>query len=97
MTVSSLEASQVKNLGIVAIVVVVLLGLLIARLVSKLIIRVVVLVVAVALAVVVYNQRSSVEDAATNARKQCDISFFGIHVTPSDPTIKAKCKQQLNK
>jgi uncharacterized membrane protein len=96
-TVSSLETTQAKNVGIVAIVVIVLIGLLIARFVTKVIVRVIVLIVAVALAFVVYNQRSQVEDAASNAAKKCDVTFFGVHVTPSDPDIKRQCQKLTNK
>jgi O-antigen ligase len=90
---SSLQSSQVKNAGIVAIVIIVVIGLVIARLVTKVVTRVVVLVVAVVLAFAVYNQREHVKDAASSAAKNCDVTFFGVHVTPSDPAVKRECQK----
>jgi uncharacterized membrane protein len=89
----ALDSSQVQNLGLGAIVVIVLLGLLLARLVTKMITRVIVLVLAVVLAVVVYQQRDRVADAVADAGKRCEATFFGVHVQPDDPTIRKACEQ----
>ncbi len=89
----ALDSNQVQNLGLGAIVVIVLLGLLIARLVTKMITRVIVLVLAVVLAVVVYQQRDRVSNAISDAGKRCEATFFGIHVQPDDPTIRKACER----
>ncbi|MCW2542159.1 MAG: hypothetical protein JWN95_3884 [Frankiales bacterium] len=94
---TALDTSQVKSLGIVAIVVIVLIGLLIARLVTKIITRIIVLVVMVLLAGGLYQQRDRVTAAADDAKKSCDITFFGVHVTPSNPDIKKECIKIANK
>ncbi|MEO6703082.1 MAG: hypothetical protein ABI140_06930 [Jatrophihabitantaceae bacterium] len=86
---SAIDTSQVKNLGIAAIVVIVLIGAVISALITKLAIRVVVLVVAVVLAVVVYQQRDRVASAA----RSCDATFFGVHIQPHDPDVRKACKQ----
>jgi hypothetical protein len=91
--VTALDTSQVKNLSIVAIAAVVLIGLLIARLVTKVVTRIIVLVVVVVLGFALYNQRAKVVDAADEAAKKCEATFFGIHVQPSDENIKKACAE----
>ncbi|HEY0166387.1 MAG TPA: hypothetical protein VGB75_05025 [Jatrophihabitans sp.] len=92
-TVGALDSSQVQNVGLGAIVVIVLLGLLLARMVTKMITRVVVLLVAVVLAVVIYQQRDRVATAVADAGKRCEATFFGVHVQPDDPTVRKACDQ----
>jgi hypothetical protein len=89
--VLALDTSQVKNLSVVAIVAVVVVGLLIAWLVSKVVTRVIVLVLTLVLGFALYNQRARVVDEANKIAKRCDATFFGIHVQPSDPTVKKAC------
>ena len=91
--VGALDSSQVQNVGLGAIVVIVLLGLLLARMVAKTITRVIVLVVAVVLAVVVYQQRDRVASAVSDAGKRCEATFFGVHVEPDDPVTRKACEQ----
>jgi len=88
---ADLDTDQVKTIGIVAIVAIVVLGLLIARLVTKVVVRVAVLIVMVVLGLAVYQQRDKVTDAANDALKKCDVTFFGIHVHPDDANIKKAC------
>jgi hypothetical protein len=90
--VGALDTSQVQNVGLGAIVVIVLLGLLLARLVTKMITRVVVLLVAVVLAVVIYQQRDRVSSAVADAGKRCQATFFGVHVQPDNPTVRKACE-----
>ncbi|HEX8094112.1 hypothetical protein [Jatrophihabitans sp.] len=91
--VDALDSSQVQNVGLGAIVVIVLLGLLLARLVTKMVTRVIVLVLAVVLAVVVYQQRDRVASAVADTGKRCDATFFGVHVQPDDPVVRKACEQ----
>lgn len=92
LQVNAIDTSQVKNIGIVTIVVIVLLGLLIARLVTKLAIRFVVILVAIVLAVVVYQQRDQVAAAAT----KCNATFFGVHVEPHNAQLRKACQEAAN-
>jgi uncharacterized membrane protein YoaK (UPF0700 family) len=87
--VAAIDTSQVKNLGIAAIVVIVLIAAVISALIAKLAVRVVVLVVAVLLAVVVYQQRDRVSSAA----RSCDATFFGVHIQPHDPDVRKACQE----
>jgi len=91
--VGALDSSQVQNVGLGAIVVIILLGLLLARLVTKMVTRVIVLVLAVVLAVVIYQQRDRVASAVADAGKRCDATFFGVHVQPDDPVVRKACEQ----
>jgi hypothetical protein len=91
--IDALDSSQVRNVGLGAIVVIVLLGLLLARLVTKMITRVIVLLVAVVLAVVIYQQRDRVATAVADTGKRCEATFFGVHVQPDDPTVRKACEQ----
>jgi hypothetical protein len=90
--VRALDTSQVKNLSLVAIAGVVVIGLLIAWLVSKVVARIIVLVLTLVLGFALYNQRAKVIDEADKVAKRCGATFFGVHVQPSDPTIKKACE-----
>jgi hypothetical protein len=89
----ALDTDQAKNLAIGLVVVILVAGVLVNFVVGHIIARVVVLAMAIALAVVVWTQRSDIESAAKN----CDASFLGVHLTPSDPTLKAHCQQVTNR
>lgn len=95
--VTALDTSQVRSVGILTIVLLVLIGLAIARFVTKLITRLVVLLVVLVLAIAVYQQRDRVATAAGNAAKRCDATFFGIHVQPHDPVARKACEQAAKK
>lgn len=92
MSAAALDTDQAKTIGIVAIVAVVALGLLVSVIVTKIITRLVALVLAVVLGFVIWTQRADIESAA----KKCDATFFGVHLTPSNPTLKARCQQLGN-
>ena len=97
MTAEALTVDGAKNLAIGIAVVVLVAGVLITAVISAIIGRIITLVVAVVLAVVVYTQRSSIENDAKNAAKRCDVSFFGVHLTPSNAQVKQACQNATNK
>ncbi|MDQ1733169.1 MAG: hypothetical protein QOK10_3328 [Pseudonocardiales bacterium] len=88
---SALDTSQVKGLGLGAIIVILLIGLALAYFVTKIVTKIIVLAIVVVLAFGLYNQRAKVLDALDKQAKQCDVTFFGVHVQPSDPNIKKAC------
>ena len=90
---TALDTDQAKTVGIAVVVGLVLVGAIISLIISAIIGRIIVLVVVIALAIVVWNQRSDIESAA----KKCDATFFGVHLTPSNPQIKKACEQQAAK
>jgi hypothetical protein len=89
----ALDTDQAKTLGIGIVVALLVAAVLINLVVAKVITRIIVLVVFVALAAVVWTQRGNIQSAAKN----CDATFLGVHLTPSDPTLKAHCEQVTNR
>lgn len=94
---AALTTHQVTGLGIGVIAVIVVLGLVAAVIVTKLLVRLLVVVVVVALAVVVWTQRSAVVDAAGDAAKRCDATFFGIHIEPDNSRLREACQDITNR
>jgi undecaprenyl pyrophosphate phosphatase UppP len=94
MVSHALDAGQVKNLAIGAIVVVVVVGLILGLVISALIGRLIVLVVVVVLGVLLWTQRSEVEKRV----KDCNtnVSFFGYHVSLSQ-SDQQRCQQVVNR
>ncbi|MHA3704915.1 hypothetical protein ACXR2U_22305 [Jatrophihabitans sp. YIM 134969] len=91
MTDLAITTDQITGVGIGTIAVVVVIGLIIALVVTKVVVKVIVALLVVALAVVVWTQRTAVTDAAKDAAKRCDASFFGIHVEPSNDDVRRAC------
>ncbi|MDQ1749612.1 MAG: hypothetical protein QOE71_668 [Pseudonocardiales bacterium] len=91
--VVALDTSQVKSLGLGAIIVIVLVGLAIAYFVTKVVTKIITIVLVVILGFALYNQRQKVLDAIDQTAKKCDVTFFGIHVQPSDANIKKACAE----
>jgi disulfide bond formation protein DsbB len=92
MTVLALDTSQANNVGIATIAAVILIGLLLVVLISKLVVRAIVVVLMVILAVVAYQQRHQLQHDA----RSCDATFFGVHITPHDQSVKQRCLEITN-
>jgi hypothetical protein len=90
---AALQTSQVRNLSLVGIAAVVVIGLVLAYAVTRIVSRIIVLAVVVVLAFALYSQRAKVIAAADKAATRCEATFFGIHVQPSDPTVKRACAE----
>ena len=90
----ALDAGQVKNLALGAIVAVVVVGLVLGLLISALVGRLIVLVVVVVLGVLLWTQRSEVEKRVKDCNS--NVSFFGYHVALS-PSDQQKCAQVVNR
>jgi hypothetical protein len=90
---NALDTSQVRNLGLGSIAVVVLVGLLIAYFVTRVVTKIIVLAIVVVLGLGLYQQRARVLAAIDKTAKNCNVTFFGVHVQPSDPTIKQACAE----
>ncbi|UQX88344.1 hypothetical protein M6D93_18985 [Jatrophihabitans telluris] len=87
----ALDTSQVKTYGLGAILVVVLIGLLVSFVVTKIVTKIVTIVVMVVLAFVLWGQRQHVVDSLDKHAKNCDATFFGVHVKASNDAVKAAC------
>jgi len=90
---AALDTDQAKTIGIVTIVALLLIGVVLGFVITAIVGRIVVVVVVVALGALVWTQRASIEDHV----KKCDAKFLGIHLTPSDPSIKAQCQKLTNR
>ncbi len=87
-----MDTDQAKTASIVVIIALIVVGALISALITKLIVRVITIVVVLGLALFVYTQRSEIQDAA----KKCDATVLGVHLTPSNPDVKARCQNLSN-
>ncbi|MDQ6848907.1 MAG: hypothetical protein M3070_02760 [Actinomycetota bacterium] len=89
-TVEALQSDDVTKVGVGAIIVLLVVGVLVFLAISALIARVVVVLVVVGLGLLIWQQRSSVEQRI----KKCEFgtSFVGIHVQAPDNVIK-QCKK----
>jgi hypothetical protein len=85
-----LTSDRIGQIGIGAIIAVVVIGVVLSFLISALIMRVVILVAVVVLGGYIWQQRSAIE----NRVKQChlEMTFLGLKVTaPAD--VVAECKK----
>jgi hypothetical protein len=89
----ALDTDQAETLAIVVVVALLVLVVVIVKVVSALVGRLVAVVVVAVLIAVVWTQRADIEAAARN----CDATFLGIELTPSDPNVKARCQQVTNR
>lgn len=91
--VQAIDSSNITKIGVGVIVVLVVLGILLSLVLTAIVARVIILVVVIGLAVLVWQQRSSIEDHV----KKCHLSmtFVGIHVNAPKDVVQ-KC-QQANK
>ncbi len=88
MAAQALDTDQAKTVGVVVIVAVVLIGFVISAIITAIVSRIIVILVVVLLAGLVWTQRASISSSAKN----CDPTFLGIHLTPSNPTIRQHCQ-----
>lgn len=92
MTVVALDTDRAKTIALVVIVGMIVLGAVLSAIISAIVGRIVVLLIALVLAAVVWSQRADIESAA----KKCDATLFGVHLTPSNDTLKRKCQDAAN-
>jgi hypothetical protein len=77
MTSLALDVGQMKAIAIGVIVALVVLAIIIGMLVRAVVTKAIGLVVVVVLGVLVWTQRASLDDCAT----QRDCTFFGYHLS----------------
>ena len=88
MAAQALETGQAETIGIFVIIGLVIAGAVISAIITAIIGRIVVIVVVLLLAGFVWTQRSDISSAA----KKCDATFLGVHLTPSNATLKQHCQ-----
>jgi len=87
------STDQAKTVGIFVIAVIVVAGVLLTFVFQKLTARLILGVIIVGLGIFVWTQRDSIDSDA----KKCDATFVGIHLTPSNATLKKHCQQVANR
>lgn len=91
--VEGLQSSDITKVGIGVIIALVVIGFLLTMALNAIVARVVIVVVVSGLALLVWQQRSAVEDRIKKC--QLDTSFVGVHVqAPAD--VVTRC-HQLNR
>jgi flagellar motor component MotA len=88
VTAHALDTDQAKTIGVVVILAVVIIGFVISAIITAIVARIVIIVVVLLLAGFVWTQRAQISSAA----KKCDATFFGVNLTPSNPTLKQRCQ-----
>jgi protein-S-isoprenylcysteine O-methyltransferase Ste14 len=88
ITEGAFDSNQITKIGVGTIIALVVVGLLLSMVVSAIVGRIIILVVVVGLGVLVWQQRTSIEDHV----KKCDLdmSFLGVHVSAPDD-VKQDC------
>jgi hypothetical protein len=87
------STGQAKTVGIFVIAVIVLAGVLFSFVFQKLTGRLILAVIVVGLGIFIWTQRDAIDHDA----KKCDARFLGIHLTPSNDTLKKHCQQVANR
>jgi uncharacterized membrane protein len=90
---TAFSTDQAKTVGIFVIAVIIVAGVLLSFLFTKLVARLILGAIVVGLGIFTWTQRGSIDADA----KKCDASFFGIHVTPSNATLRQHCEQIANR
>jgi hypothetical protein len=88
MAAVAISTDQIGGLAVAVIIAIVLVGFLLGLFINAALARIVVALVVVALAILVWTQRTSLQ----NRVKNCDtnLSFFGVHTTLSS-SAEAHC------
>lgn len=88
-TVQAIGSDDITKIGVGVIVVLVILGVIAVSLISAIIGRAIVLVVVVVLAVLVWQQRTHVENSINNHACNLNATFFGVHLDAPQDVEKA--------
>jgi ABC-type iron transport system FetAB permease component len=90
-SVEALGAGDITKVGIGVIVALVVIGFVLSLIISALIGRLIILVVVVALGILVWTQRTHVENSFDKHKCDLNATFFGIHLNAPD-SVKQACK-----
>ena len=90
-TVTALDSTQITKLGVGVIIGLVVVGFVLSLIITAIVGRVIIALVVVALAILVWQQRSVIQDHVKKC--QLDMTFVGIHVDAPDH-VRQACKPQ---
>jgi hypothetical protein len=89
-SVTALDSTQITKLGVGVIIGLIVVGFVLSLVITAILGRIIIALVVVALGVLVWQQRTVIEDHVRNC--QLDMSFMGIHVDA--PThVKQVCQK----
>ncbi|MEO6886235.1 MAG: hypothetical protein ABI232_08135 [Jatrophihabitantaceae bacterium] len=88
-SIAALDSDQIGKIGIGAIVAFVVIGALLSMVITAIVGRIVILVVVVALGVLVWQQRTNIQDHV----KDCNLkmTFVGIHID-APQSVQQRCQ-----
>jgi uncharacterized metal-binding protein len=90
-SVTALDSTQITKIGVGVIIALVVVGFVLSLLITAIVGRVIIAVVVVALGILVWQQRTVIEDHVNKC--QLDVSFVGIHVNVPDDVKQACLKK----
>jgi len=88
-----MTTDQARIAGLAIIIGVLVIGIVLLLVIRAIVGKIIVAVLAIGLAALVWTQRAEIKEGASH----CEVSFFGIHLTPSNPDVKKLCEEQLNR
>jgi uncharacterized metal-binding protein len=86
-SVTALDSTQITKIGVGVIIALVVVGFLLSLIITAIVGRVVIVVVVVALGILVWHQRTVIQDHVKKC--QLDLTFLGIHVSAPDDVQQA--------
>jgi hypothetical protein len=87
--IEAIGTGGVAALGVGVIVVLMVIGIVLGLLLTAVVVRVVIAVAVVVLAVLVWHQRSVIENDVNAHACKLNSTFFGLHVDPPDSVRQA--------
>jgi hypothetical protein len=90
-TVTALDSTDITKIGVGVIIGLVVVGFVLSLIVTAIVGRVIIALVVVALAILVWQQRTAIEDHVKKC--QLDMTFVGIHVDAPDHVQRACLKK----
>ena len=91
-SVTALDSTQITKIGVGVIIGLVVVGFVLSLIITAIVGRIIIAVVVVALGVLVWQQRTVIEDHVKKC--QLDMSFLGIHVNAPNHVQQACQKRQ---
>jgi protein-S-isoprenylcysteine O-methyltransferase Ste14 len=91
VTDAALGSENITKIGVVVILALLVVGALLSIVITALIGRVIILVVVVVLAVLVWQQRTHVENKINKSKCDLNATFFGIHLDAPD-SVRQACQ-----
>jgi len=93
MATAALDVEDITTVGILVTVGLVVIGVLLGLLITAVVGRAIIAVVVIALAVLVWQQRSHVQDRINDHACDLHATFFGFHLDAPQSVIQA-CRRR---